>query len=168
MARNGWSSELLDDVFFTRWSTPPTADTVREVEAHLALARQRARGPLIHIAVISGGAGSPPEGLDIDPLLQVSQRHAGVLYLMFEGYERQADGTEHAYLLLEGADLEAPRPRSPEQRVRICGTPVVTRLAPDGVRVRAGLAGLAMELGQRLKWDGEDLLRRARERGLLA
>lgn len=170
MVGNALRSELLDDVFFTRWNGPPSSEAARELEARMTLAKQRARGPLIHVAVISGAAGAPSESLDIDPLLRASQPHAGVLFLMFEGYTRQTDGTQHAYLVLEGSELQALLAGAGRdgQRVLISGTPIVTRMAHHGVRVRQGLAGLAADLGQRLKWDGEDLLRRARERGLVS
>ena len=172
MAGNTLRSELLDDVFFTRWSDPPTPEAARELEVRMTLAKQRTRGPLIHVAVISGSAGAPSESLDIDPLLRASQPHAGVLFLMFEGYTRQTDGTQHAYVVIEGPELQVMHGDAEEshggQRVFISGTPIVTRMAHHAVRVRQGLAGLAAELGQRLKWDGEDLLRRAREHGLVS
>lgn len=172
MGANGLRSELLDDVFFTRWSDAPTPEAIREVETRMALAKQRTRGPLIHVAVISSTGGAPREELDIDPLLRASQRHAGVLYLMVEGYTRRTDGAEHAYLTLGEAELRSLKDGADARphglRLLLSGTPIVTRLAHDTVRVRQGLAGLASELGQRLKWDGEDLLRRARERGLVS
>lgn len=172
MVGNALRSELLDDVFFTRWSEPPTPEATRELEARMTLAKQRARGPLIHVAIISGPAGAARESLDIDPLLRASQPHAGVLFVMVEGYTRQTDGTQHAYLVIEGPELQAllegAEARRDGQRVLISGTPIVTRMAHHAVRVRQGLAGLAADLGQRLKWDGEDLLRRARERGLVS
>jgi hypothetical protein len=168
MVGNALRSELLDDVFFTRWSEPPTPEATRELEARMTLAKQRARGPLIHVAIISGPAGASRESLDIDPLLRASQPHAGVLFVMVEGYTRQTDGTQHAYLVIEGPEFQALLEGEEARRVLISGTPIVTRIAHHAVRVRQGLAGLAADLGQRLKWDGEDLLRRARERGLVS
>ncbi|XXF77174.1 hypothetical protein P2318_29590 [Myxococcaceae bacterium GXIMD 01537] len=169
---NSLRSELLDDVFFTRWGGSPSVEDVREMEVRLAQAKQRARGPLIHVAVIPSRHGTPTEALDIDPLLRASHPHAGVLYLMFEVNEPWAADAHRSWLLLEGAQwqgmLERDEPHRVETHAVIAGRPVVTRLARDAMRPHEGLAELAADLGHRLRWDGEDLLRRAREHGLLS
>jgi hypothetical protein len=157
MASNTFRSELLDDVFFTRWSAPPTPEALHEVETRMQQARMHAGRPLVHVAVLADGPSVPRVELDIDPMLQTALKHCAVCYLMLD---LRPQG---AWLVYEGTDLQ---PQA--QQVSIAGTRLLTRLGRPPVRVHEGTAGLAEDLGRRLKWDGTDLLRRARERGLLA
>jgi hypothetical protein len=155
MASDTFRSELLDDVFFTRWSVVPTREALQEVDARMELARQRAGRPLVHVAILAAEpSAAQEEALDIDPMLQAALKHCAACYLLMP---------QGAWLVHEGA-----HPQHQAQQVVMGGTRLRTRLAREAVRVQEGTAGLAEDLGRRLKWDGADLLRRARERGLLA
>jgi hypothetical protein len=143
----GVKTEIIDRIFFARYTRPPTKEDFETVLAQIATAHQRLRQPLIYIASIDAKTKVPnaDERNNLNNLLTALR-----------------DYCEVVHLIIEGNDLQ-----NSLQRVIISGMLIVTRTYDNYLSVHKNIESTASDLARRLNKDVSALIRMARDRGLV-
>jgi hypothetical protein len=148
-ATPGPKSDLIDRIFFVRYTSPPSKQDVKTVLERVATAHHKlgSKQQLIYIGSIDSKTKVPnsEERNNLNELLTALRQYCEVVHLVIEGSELQ----------------------NSLQRVIISGMLIITRTYDNYLSVHKNVESTVGDLAKRLNKDVTSLIRVARDRGVV-
>jgi hypothetical protein len=140
--------QLIDNVLFTRWSTPPSAEDVEALKALFQATEQRVGDKYVYVTSIPSTVPVPnaDQRKRLNEITLACRNHSPAVYLVIEGAELQHN----------------------LQRAIISGMLIFTKSQRDFLLVHKDGASVGADLSKRMGINGAELVRKAREMQMLA
>lgn len=136
-----YKAELIDDVFFVHWNSPPQPDDIRALLPQVEKVAQKLGTKFIYVSVVAPTSKLPnaEQRKFIGELLNTAKQHCSV-----------------GHMIMKGNDLQHNL-----QRVIVQTLLIVTRIHDGFLQIHKGTDTVAADITQRLGRDGNEIIRKA-------